>query len=91
MKIIIFVILLYTSLAHAQIIIEQRVIEVPRIQNFVVNPFPASHWDSKRAPESQQLRVISVPRYQIVPTVPVTQPLPGQTEEQRRQMNQLIK
>ena len=82
---------MFAASAQAQIVIEQRVIEVPRIQNFVVNPFPTSYWDAKRAPEpqQQQLRVISVPQYVVVPTAPVTQPLPGQTEEQRRRMDQL--
>lgn len=93
MKKLTAVILLFATGAQAQIVVEQRVIEVPRIQNFIVNPFPQSHWDAKRAPEpqQQQLRVISVPQYVVIPTAPTTQPLPGQTEEQRRQMDQLSK
>jgi len=90
MKKLLIVTLLFTSVAHAQIVIEQRVYEVPQIQNIVVNPFPPSHWDRKRAPEPQRpLQVIGVPQQIIIPTAPTTQPLPGQTFEQRQQMDQL--
>lgn len=90
MKKLVLVTLLFTSSLQAQIIVEQRVYEVPRMQNIVVNPFPPSHWDRKRAPEIQRpLQVISVPQQIIIPTAPTTQPLPGQTFEQRQQMDQL--
>jgi hypothetical protein len=92
MKKLVLVTLLYASSLQAQIIVEQRVYEVPRIQNIVVNPFPPSHWDRKRAPEIQRpLQVISVPQQVIIPTVPNTQPLPGQTAEEQRQMQNLIR
>lgn len=90
MKRLVLLVLIAASSAHAQIVVEQRVIEIPRNQNFVINPFPPSHWDAKRAPEQNRpLRVISVPQLVVIPTVPQT--LPGQTEEQRRQMEQMVK
>lgn len=106
MKHTIALLLLVATQAQAQIIIEQRTIEVPRNQNFGINPCPASCWAAKKygnyrdisevpphiraqVDGPQPLRVFSIPQQVIIPTAPTTSPLPGQSAEQRSQMDQM--
>lgn len=112
MKHITALLLLFAAQAQAQIIIEQRTIEVPRNQNFIIMPTngcatPNSQWDAKRygaqykcvedvpahirarVDGPQPLRVLSIPQQVVIPTAPTTTPLPGQSIEQRRQMDQM--
>ena len=103
--------LVAVSSVQAQIIIEQRVIEVPRNQNFIIMPTngcqtPNSQWDAKRygaqykcvedvpahiraQVDNPPLRVLSIPQQVVIPTASAAAPLPGQSAEQRRQMDQM--
>jgi hypothetical protein len=111
MKNITALLLLVAAQAQAQIIIEQRVIEVPKNQNFIIMPTYGcstqnSRWDAKRygaqyrcledvplhvraQVDNPPLRVFSIPQQAVIPTAPTTSPLPGQSAEQRRQMDQM--
>ena len=111
MKNITALLLLVAAQAQAQIIIEQRTIEVPRDQNFIIMPSNGcatmhSRWDAKRygaqykcvedvpahiraRVDNPPLRALSVPQQVVIPTGPTTSPLPGQTAEQRRQLDQM--
>ena len=111
MKNITAVLLLVAATAQAQIVIEQRTIEVPRDQNFIImssNGCATMHsrWDAKRygaqyrcledvpahiraRVDNPPLRALSVPQQVEIPTGSNTSPLPGQTVEQRRQMDQM--
>ena len=111
MKFATALLLLVAANAQAQIVIEQRTIEVPRNQNFIIMPTngcatTASRWDAKRygaqykcvedvpahiraRADNPALRVLSVPQQVVIPTAPTTAPLPGQSIEQRRQMDQM--
>ena len=111
MKNITALLLLVAVQAQAQIIIEQRVIEVPKNQNFIIMPTYGcstqnSSWDAKRygaqyrcledvpphiraQVDNPPLRVFSIPQQVVIPTAPITSPLPGQSAEQRRQMDQM--
>lgn len=84
MKTIFVLAAVFASIAHAQIIVqtqETHEVDMPRL---TVNPFPASHWDSKRANiRPRQRTIIVVPVTQIIPTSPVT--------EEDQQIIQLIK
>jgi hypothetical protein len=78
--------LLIAPAAFAQVpvqVYQDHVVNQPRL---AVNPYPSSYWASKVVPYNQ-VQVISIPQQVQLPTQPA--PLPGQTEEQRRQMEQL--
>lgn len=80
--------LLIAPAAFAQVPVQtyqDHVVNQPRL---AVNPYPPSYWESKRVPYNQ-LQVISIPQPVQLPTQQQVMPLPGQTEEQRRQMEQL--
>lgn len=80
--------LLIAPAAFAQVPVQtyqDHVVNQPRL---AVNPIPLSYWQNLRVPYNQ-LQVISVPQQAQLPTQNQVAPLPGQTEEQRRQMEQL--
>jgi hypothetical protein len=112
MKNITAVLLLVTATAQAQIVIEQRTIEVPKNENWIMLPTNGcidyfSTWDRKkyggqyqclehvpahvraRVDGPKPLRALSVTQQVVIPTGSNTSPLPGQTVEQRRQMDQM--
>lgn len=105
MKNLLVLILLCANVCSAQIIIEQRVNSIPINQNFqLMERDYFSKWQAKQygpqyrnmqeVPQQvidayhapRPIRVINQPVYVQVPT---QQNLPGQTEEQRRQLEQL--
>ena len=111
MKNITALLLLVAVQAQAQMVIEQRVIEVPKNQNFIIMPAygcstSQSSWDAKRygaqyrcledvpqhiraQADNPPLRVFSIPQQRAIPTANITSPLPGQSAEQRKQMDQM--
>lgn len=80
--------LLVAPAAFAQVPVQtyqDHVVNQPRL---AVNPYPPSYWANKVVPYNQ-LQVISVPQQVHLPTQQQTAPLPGQSEQQRQQMEQL--
>jgi hypothetical protein len=84
MKTLIVLLAFFTTVAQAQIVVqtqEAHEVDMPRL---TVNPFPASHWDKKRANiRPRQRTIIIVPTTQVIQTGPLT------TQDQ--QLIQLIK
>ena len=84
MKTLIVLIAFFTSVAHAQIIVQTQQYHEVNMPRLTVNPFPASHWDKKRANiQPRQRTIIVVPVTQVIPT--------GQLTEQDQQLIELIK
>ena len=84
MKTLIVLLAFFTTVAQAQIVVqtqEAHEVDMPRL---TVNPFPASHWDKKRANiQPRQRTIIVVPVTQVIQTGPLT--------AQDQQLIQLIK
>jgi hypothetical protein len=64
---------------------QDHVVNQPRL---AVNPIPLSYWQNLRVPYNQ-VQVISIPQQVQLPTQQQVAPLPGQTEEQRRQLEEM--
>ena len=74
MKTLIVLVAFFTSVAHAQIIVQTQQYHEVNMPRLTVNPFPASHWDKKRANiQPRQRTIIVVPVTQVIPTSPVTE------------------
>ena len=78
MKTLIVLLAFFTSLSHAQIVVQTQEAHEVNMPRLTVNPFPASHWDKKRANiRPRQRTIIIVPTTQVIPTGPLT------TQDQR--------
>jgi hypothetical protein len=85
---ILSLIILVAPAAFAQVpaqVYQDHVVNQPRL---AVNPIPLSYWDSKRVAYNQ-VQVVSVPQPVQLPTTQQVAPLPGQTEEQRRRLEEM--
>ena len=73
MKTLIVLLAFFTSVAHAQIIVQTQEYHEVDMLRLTVNPFPASHWDKKRANiQPRQRTIIMVPATQVIQTGPLT-------------------
>ena len=84
MKTLIVLLAFFTSVAQAQIVVQTQEAHEVNMPRLTVNPFPASHWDKKRANiQPRQRTIIVVPVTQVIQTGPLT--------AQDQQLIQLIK
>ena len=84
MKTLIVLLAFFTTVAQAQIVVQTQEAHEADMPRLTVNPFPASHWDKKRANiRPRQRTIIIVPTTQVIQTGPLT------TQDQ--QLIQLIK
>jgi len=84
MKTLIVLLAFFTSVAQAQIVVQTQEAHEVNMPRLTVNPFPASHWDKKRATiQPRQRTIIVVPVTQVIQTGPLT--------AQDQQLIQLIK
>ena len=63
------------------------VVQCPRCEP---NPIPADYWNKLKVPYNPY-QIIRIAEPVPLPNQQQVQPLPGQTEEQRRQMQNLVK
>jgi hypothetical protein len=90
MKQSLLTLILCASVVHAQVptvVYRDHVVNLPGL---VVNPLPPSYWDRLRVAPPQP-QIIRAPVQQQLPTTQQTGPLPGQTADQQRLMQELVK
>lgn len=70
---ILLVVCFITGTAHAQVTVQTKEYHEVNLPRLAVNPYPANHWDKKRANiQPPQRTIVVVPGTQVIPTVPLT-------------------
>ena len=72
MKTLIVLVAFFTSVAHAQIIVQTQQYHEVNIRRLTVNPYPPSYYQSLRNNNPKQRTIVIVPTTKIIQTGPLT-------------------